>query len=1251
MRASSRLPLSLSKKISQRRRGSYLSQQGAALVIVLCFVVLLTVLIVAFLLQSNISRQIFNARAGQTEVDVLGSSVVQFMKADFRQEIVSGSIPGATYIANNTAGTPVPVYVPANNMNAVPSRTGFAPGATATADPYANIVKISKFGTNFFSGASFTNLTTYPSPNYASPVSTATPGLNGRYIDSAATGWTTNGWDKPQLIDTTAYPAALGNAVLPDWDYVTSGGRKVLTQPEADVVGRYAYVVYDEGGLLDINSAGYNTALSTADAYDVARKGSLGLADITQIPGITSTIRDALVSWRNATTSSSSYTTNTTMFTTNTSSFLQYMVDGNLNSGFLKTYPGDQKFISRQDLLAYQAAGNSGMTAQSLAYLGTFSRALNAPTYTPIDSPGETFSPVTTYAANAENLDWSSSVAGTYIEPVYNRDVANLRWPADVTITRPKLDDDSGTASETVTFHKGDPVLQHRFPLSKLQLLTKLIANPTAGGVVAIGTKPTVGTIAWAVLYYFGLEWDAAGDTTLGVDNPGSTQPHWEYVDLRQYESGDGSAGAGLKYMCSIGEVANSTATVESTTSKTFLNREPNFFELLAAGILRGSTSPLNIYDIGASVIDQSTPTDVPTTIAYGGRLFVGRKNLPYFCQFLFWPYRPSTTATTPYTGESDTFLDNIEAYLLPVVWNPNRNASTPSTTITNLRMYLYDTGGGGIYAYLSPNVNGNTVTNGTTTPQHWSDTTPLYQASNVPALLPDPVPANLSNYIITFSNSADFAEPTLLSTKYVTSPVPTDPNFGNAPVGGLSQTPNTRWGFFLGSASVQDATIATRTGQTPVQAPWYVPPPNAILPQYYPAATTMTLTGTKSTGSKAVFRLQCKGTDGNWYTYAEMGMGVWSPTITATDSAGAKIGFSGSGYNASPSFSNVNAPINSSIDAYDYVAAIAAQNIDPRVSFISNINNVASSSPYVSPAGLYITSLGGSNPSSQPPVTPPVGATLRPYPDLQTSHQSQLTSALTGRTYPDVFGTPLAVPVTTYAGLFSENNVTGSIYTDNASGALVWNGGTAVLTGDGVTRPGDGVNGAYPLALTANGGSVNYRPIILNRPFLSVGELGYTFRAEEWKTLDFSTAVSGDSGLLDLFSINDTENANQQSMISGVVNLNTHNPAVLQSLISGGLINGLDATGSGITSADAGDRREAVVRALAEPSDTRTWNLLIDLVAQAGRYPPTAISAGTTAALSQFDVQGERHYWLHLAIDRYTGKVIDEQLEVVHDN
>jgi len=69
---------------------------------------------------------------------------------------------------------------------------------------------------------------------------------------------------------------------------------------------------------------------------------------------------------------------------------------------------------------------------------------------------------------------------------------------------------------------------------------------------------------------------------------------------------------------------------------------------------------------------------------------------------------------------------------------------------------------------------------------------------------------------------------------------------------------------------------------------------------------------------------------------------------------------------------------------------------------------------------------------------------------------------------------------------------------------------------------------------------------------------------------------------------------------------------------------------------------REAPIRVLATGGQTRVWNLMIDVIAQTGRYPLKANS------LDNFLVEGEQHYWVHLAIDRLTGQVIDKQLEVV---
>jgi hypothetical protein len=52
----------------------------------------------------------------------------------------------------------------------------------------------------------------------------------------------------------------------------------------------------------------------------------------------------------------------------------------------------------------------------------------------------------------------------------------------------------------------------------------------------------------------------------------------------------------------------------------------------------------------------------------------------------------------------------------------------------------------------------------------------------------------------------------------------------------------------------------------------------------------------------------------------------------------------------------------------------------------------------------------------------------------------------------------------------------------------------------------------------------------------------------------------------------------------------------------------------------------------------------MIDVIAQSGRSPPNASS------LTGFLVESERHYWVHVAIDRFTGLVVDKQIEVVNE-
>jgi hypothetical protein len=211
----------------------------------------------------------------------------------------------------------------------------------------------------------------------------------------------------------------------------------------------------------------------------------------------------------------------------------------------------------------------------------------------------------------------------------------------------------------------------------------------------------------------------------------------------------------------------------------------------------------------------------------------------------------------------------------------------------------------------------------------------------------------------------------------------------------------------------------------------------------------------------------------------------------------------------------------------------------------------------------------------------------------------------------------------------------------------------------------------------------------MLNRPFRNVGEFGYAFRTASGptptpssnpKTLDFYAATSPDAPILDLFTYNNAP------IRAGVVNLNTRNVAVVTAILTGSFqteqnigpapspspvaspsakiaaTNIVNATttqpalsraeitrlSSVVTNTPftaSEETREAIARALAEVTQTRTWGLLIDLITQTGRYPPR-----TTNLTQPFIVEGEKRYWLHIAIDRFTGQVIDQQLESVSE-
>jgi hypothetical protein len=244
------------------------------------------------------------------------------------------------------------------------------------------------------------------------------------------------------------------------------------------------------------------------------------------------------------------------------------------------------------------------------------------------------------------------------------------------------------------------------------------------------------------------------------------------------------------------------------------------------------------------------------------------------------------------------------------------------------------------------------------------------------------------------------------------------------------------------------------------------------------------------------------------------------------------------------------------------------------------------------------------------------------------------------------------------------------------------------------------------PMATPSDG---NSRPIILHRPYRSVAELGTVFRGAPWKNIDFSFPESGDSALLDIFCINESDR--QDTLEAGKIDLNTQQVPVLKALISGiyrdelttltsgtnppvnateaeniakalvsrtttrPLVNLGDLVGyysstttlavdnnyesydgftrsltnlySGGTSSPNNlvtRYRESAIRALSGAGQVGTWNLMIDVIAQTGRYPQGANN------FDAFMVESEKRYWVHLAIDRLTGQVIDKQIEQVNE-
>jgi hypothetical protein len=1203
-------------------------QRGAALIIVLAFVVLLTGLGVAYLSRITSDRQVSHSSLNQSSADQLAQSAMDNIIGGLRQEITNGSgSPSPT-------ASPVTLFVPTSNANMVPMRNPTPTPGTTPAIP--NLIRRSVRSDPVL----------WPDPNVGPAVSSRASAVNST-SDVSANGRSVSlaRWNSHYLIpkrDTgtgDSIPIDAFADVTPDWVFVAPDPnnqgqewRKVINTPDQTVVGRYAYAIYDEGGLLDMNAAGYPSPTSI---LQYGRKGSLAFADLTALGGFSTTSTDNIVGWRNYASSRPSLTlnppsSNLSFSANSTNTYYNFILsDPNFiqltnyftgapltyfTNSFLRTSQTpvfndqtDQALTARQELIKLRSAvvGSGISFTNALQDLGTVSREAfaNVPQWSPAtpDSINPNFQTLLVTNPFTRNDGTTANVGDYFVSKRFL--LQRLNW---LTYKGPSATVANGGTRNAVP--TSAPAIGN--PDYDLWLLTRG-ANVTDVNSIRFGLTSAFlqqGT-ALNVLKYFGLAWDA-------------TNERWNYV-------GHNSSPTPIASIATFGVGGTQTAT-----------REPDFFELLQAAILNNSVGDaassdpalpvvhqqskmLHILTIGANLIAQSRvdsyPVRIACTVNVGGTLktmeAVGMPRLPCLGALAACPVGVSQN-----TG-------GINWLLVPNLWDPFRD--TWDLTEANA---------------------GNTGNK------------PL----STPGYLRPPVRITVSGDVRFGAAAASqngSVDPTSIGTPFSTTATGINLSLTLATGNSTFGRDGLREAMRLGASDISASVTTFNPANASSGFAW-----NDVV---RPANDT----STNRSDHFVVFRLSVPGTgipsgsidlnpvlilqpgfqmrleyqspNGNWYPYSFLqGNNEATTAIGYTNPSSPTnlcVATTFSKYGQPAGYSNPTAVISSTTAALwsDITGALAHAPMfaksDPRsIRYNSLIGVINFGNPPMTVNSAGIIGSIWPSPYAAPPGTPPPMV-------------------------PSAYPTPTPTP-----------NPNPATLGDNLAA------GTAANPYNEFVPPGQ----------TVSVGD-SWRPIMMNRPFRSVGEMGYAFRDQPFRTLSFSVANSPDAGLLDLFSVNDY--ANSAGTRGGVVNLNSRQAAALAAVLTStiaredtprstgaapspspsplssptansvatnltltsigvpvlnraGLVN-LIANETGLGPTVPKTQRESIARALGEVDQTRTWNLLIDVIAQSGRYPPNA-----TNFANGFVVNGEQRYWVHVAVDRFTGRVIDKQIEVVNE-
>jgi len=1209
-------------------------QRGMALVITLSILVLMIGLVMAFFSRVLLDRTIRGASAARDQSVVLARSATAIIVGDLLQEIAAGSEAdpnkpvgdGVAYFSPLTAQTPYTLLGSTIRVSKMPSIVPQKNVSEPLAAAHPNLLKQSRSGEPFF-----------VIPDGADTGYALRPGIGTPSARASAVS-TTNSFQQTRAIPATSWEwPGLGHAAppansAPDWIYLDRSGNtpvfasnevstakeQAATNPDF-VIGRFAYRVYDVGGLLDLNQFG--DFANPDGGGNRASLANLPLDPPPELPGLAGADLLSLAEWR----------------------------EGDAD--------GSREFVSRREMLRTLTAEGE-LPSEVSRWFNVGSKFTERPS-SRIDPE--------LIAATPANL---------------NADTINPPLPAIRFASEADLERGS---EEAVTVAAGSPLLARKFPLSKIELLS----------------DPEVDDAD--LKYYFGL--------ARHFDD--SVPPKWD----GSFRYTAANAAGVIK---TLAEVAVETPS-----------REPNFFEVLQAVIATGSLGrdagntysldhprdglrSIQTWQIGANIIDQWDTNDLPTTIRWQNPLtgvwepIHGVENLPYINSIAFIGHRP--------TWDRDRF----QIWAVFDLWNPHQNAGTPPADIGGFRIRARS---GQLRVAISYQIHMTSVQN----PDGPGKLGSIVQSASVrpPAMPVQNVVALNANRTISIPANIDARQPVLAG---VSGP-PDAADWAGGLL--LCDHPNLPPAVppeieTLVGNSAYDSLISdldqylTKFGMTKIGELG----PNGIIGTFGAKAHNY-FDFSASAGNKVVFDLEYFHTPSNrWISYQSVDDIM--PMSNDPLGGGLRGNSSSSGSVAAQPqpISDFLAdtlisenPANTELSFYGWRFELPTDT-ETADSTRQGLTMVKFDPRTVRFGHNELRRLQRGRTIRQSIGIPgyPTGSGENVYRDrnagwLMLDRRGDFTAGLGSRNngLPYVLQPTDAMdwhPINNHYAPFGfianipelpalSSNINPSRYRDR----------------DGVIRPGDGYLGAVPTAVTSPAqdpdpilnspgkGGRGDRPVVLNRPFVSVGEMGYAFRDLPWKSLDFFTRNSGDLGLLDAFTIDPVEG--DTPVVEGKVNLNSVSAPVLAALLQGSERMPYDATPNPLTVipnplteleattlaetivdereangpfSDVGDvvrraltptahhvgggsspptvlptdlrkaEREAAIRTLSALGDTRTWNLLIDLVVQPGRFGLAATSP------DQFQAKGEKRYWVHVSLDRFTGELVQQHWEPVYE-